>query len=160
MEQLINAGTRSAVMFIVFIFIAGAILIFNTIAFIIEGMIGEYTRDKLKRFLVISAIGLIILVLDHQNFKSFKNYSQQAELIAQKVIAEYYPDATNFSYFLNEGSFENNEVKYDIYYKKTVNNKEYFIVSIINRDNTRVKEVNKCNIPKKWIGEKNNGTIN
>ena len=118
MEQLINAGTRSTVMFIVFIFIAGAILIFNTIAFIIEGMIGEYTRDKLKRFLVISAIGLIILVLDHQNFKSFKNYSQQAELIAQKVIAEHYPDAINFDYFLNEGSFEDNGIDYGIDYEK------------------------------------------
>lgn len=148
MEQLINAGTRSTAMFIAFIFIAGAILIFNTIIFIIESMVGEYTRDKLKRFLIISNIGLIILGLSHQSFKSSKNYSQQAELIAQKVIAEYYPDATNFSYFLGEGSFENNEVKYGIDYKKTVSNKEYFIVSIINRDNTRGKEVNKCNIPK------------
>ena len=33
--------------------------------------------------------------------------------------------------------------------KKTVSNKEYFIVSIINKDNTRGKEVNRCNIPKK-----------
>lgn len=160
MEQLISAGTRSVVMFMVFISIAGAILIFSTIAFIIKCLVNEYTPMELKRFSIIFTIGLIMLIPSYQSFKSSKNYSQQTEAIAQKVIAKYYPDATNFSYFLDEGSFENNEVKYGIYYKKTVSNKEYFIVSIINRDNTRGKEVNKCNIPKKWIGEKNNGTIN
>lgn len=160
MEQLINAGTRSTVMFIVFIFIAGAILIFNTIAFIIKCLVNEYTPMELKRFSIIFTIGLIMLIPSCQSFKSSKNYSQQAEAIAQKVIAEHYPDATNFDYFLNEGSFKDNGIDYSIDYEKTISNKEYLIVSIINKDNTRGKEVNKCNIPKKWIGEENNGTTN
>lgn len=63
--------------------------------------------------------------------------------IVKPVISESYPDATDFSYSLDTGSFTDNGIKYKFKYKKTIGNEEKFIVSV-----KKQTEVKSLDIPK------------
>ena len=155
MEQLINAG-RPPCYATFILFILGGAFIFTTILIFIAA--NENIKEEAKTIIVLFAIGVILLVSGFCCKNIYGKNNDQAKSIVKNVIAKEYPDATDFYWNLDTGSFTENGVEYKIGYKKTVNDEEKLIVTV-NKGQSENKNAKTLDIPK-IKGEKNNGTVN
>ena len=73
----------------------------------------------------------------------FDKYNEQMVAIVKPTISESYPNATDFSYGLDTGSFTDNGIKYKFKYKKTVNNEEKLIVSVTKQTEVKSLDISK-----------------
>lgn len=58
-----------------------------------------------------------------------------------------YPNATDFSYCIDKGSFTENDIEYKIQYKKTVKNEEKLIITVKD-EQSKDKNTKMLDIPK------------
>lgn len=77
----------------------------------------------------------------------FDKYNEQMVAIVKPTISESYPNATDFSYGLDTGSFTDNGIKYKFKYKKTVNNEEKLIITVKD-EQSKDKNTKMLDIPK------------
>ena len=79
----------------------------------------------------------------------FGKYNDQMTAIVKPVISESYPNATDFSYCINKGSFTENDIEYKIQYKKTIKNEEKLTISVKKQSgDNKDKQIKTLNIPK------------
>ena len=127
MEQLIDAAKMpywaTAILFI----LGGAFI--ATILFIFVAEEG-HIREEAKIIIVLFIIGIILLVLGVYCKNIYSRNNDQAKSIAKSIIAKEYPNAADFYWSLDTGSFTENGIKHEIEYKKTVNNEEKLIVTV------------------------------
>lgn len=73
----------------------------------------------------------------------------QITAIIKPVISESYPNATDFFYCVDEGSFTENDIEYKIQYKKTIKNEDKLIISVKKQSgDNKDKQIKTLNIPK------------
>ena len=154
MEQLINAATPYNYAMLAFLFFGVGSICFGIIIFIVSAM----------------AAGKELLIITGLHFGNICNkYDDQITAIIKPVISESYPNATDFFYCVDEGSFTENDIEYKIQYKKTIKNEDKLIISVKkqsgdNKDK-QIKTLNvkimslKLIINKRLKGE-NDGTVN
>lgn len=141
MEQLINTATfYSYVLSIFLIFGVGSIWV-SIIIFIFSDM------TICKKSLIAFALGVLLLIPGLHFVKIYGKYNEQIIAIVKPVISENYPDATDFSYSIDEGSFTENDIEYKIQYKKTISNEEKLIVTVKD-ELSENKNVKALDIPK------------
>lgn len=141
MEQLINTATfYSYVLSIFLIFGVGSIWV-SIIIFIFSDM------TICKKSLIAFALGVLLLIPGLHFVKIYGKYNEQIIAIVKPVISENYPDATDFSYSIDEGSFTENDIEYKIQYKKTISNEEKLIVTV-NDEQSKDKNTKTLDIPK------------
>lgn len=136
MEQLISAATIPfCIMF--------ALLVFGF------GLIGAsiclflFLKVEDKNIHTIFILGVIMLIPGFYFKNIFDKYNEQMVAIVKPIISESYPNATDFFYSLDTGSFIDNGIKYKFKYKKTIDNEEKLIVSV-----KKQTEVKSLDIPK------------
>lgn len=79
----------------------------------------------------------------------YEKYDKPITAIVKPVICESYPDATDFYWGLDTGSFTDNGTEYKIKYKKTVKNEEKLIISVKKQSgDNKNKQIKTLNIPK------------
>ena len=141
MEQLINTATfYSYVMSIFLLFGVGSIWV-SIIIFIISDM------TICKKSLIAFILGVLLLIPGLHFVKIYGKYHEQIIDIVKPVISENYPDATDFSYSIDEGSFTEDDIEYKIQYKKTVNNEEKLIITVKD-ELSKNKNAKTLDIPK------------
>ena len=123
MEQLISAATIPfCIMFALLVFGFGLIGI-SICSFLFLSI-----EDKNIHTMFI--LGVIMLIPGFYFRNIFDKYNEQMVAIVKPTISESYPNATDFSYGLDTGSFTDNGIKYKFKYKKTVNNEEKLIITV------------------------------
>lgn len=127
MEQLINAATMPYWATIILFILGGAFIGAAIFIFVIEH---GNLKEEVKTIIALLVLGVILLASGVHYKNIYSKNNNQAKSIAKTVIAEEYPDATEFFWNLNIGSFIDNSVEYKIKYQKTVNNKEKLIVTV------------------------------
>ena len=143
MEQLINAATPYYYVMLVFCFFGIGIIGTSVFIFIISGAVA------CKEALIMLILGVLLFIPGFHFDNVCEKYNDQITAIVKPVICENYPDATDFSYFLDTGSFTDNEIEYKIKYKKTVKNEEKLIISVEKQsDNSSDKQIKTLDIPK------------
>lgn len=124
----------------------------SVLIFIISGAVA------CKEALIILILGVLPFIPGFHFGNICEKYNDQITAIVKPVICESYPNATDFSYFLDTGSFTDNETDYKIKYKKTVKNEEKLIISVKKQsDNNDDKQIKTLDIPKE---SKNNESAN
>lgn len=147
MEQLISTATIPfCIMF--------ALLVFGF------GLIGAsicsflFLKVENKNIHTIFILGVIMLIPGFYFKNIFDKYNEQMMAIVKPVISESYPDATDFSYSLDTGSFTDNGIKYKFKYKKTIGNEEKLIITVndfiapSNDEQSKNKNVKTLDVPK------------
>lgn len=143
MEQLINAATPYCYAMLGFWTFGIAIICASIALFIISDMI----TGKESPIMFILGVLLFIPGLHFGNI--YDKYDDQMTAIIKPVISESYPNATDFSYCLDKGSFTENDIEYKIQYKKTIKNEEKLIISVKKQsDDNKDKQIKTLNIPK------------
>lgn len=141
MEQLINTATPYYYAMLGFCIFGIAIICASIALFIISDM----TTGKESLIMFILGVLLFIPGLHFGNI--FDKYNEQMTAIVKPIISENYPDATDFSYSIDEGSFTENNIEYKIQYKKTVNNEEKLIITVKD-EQSKDKNTKMLDIPK------------
>jgi hypothetical protein len=143
MEQLINAATPYYYIMIAFWAFGIGIICIGVIIFILS----EMTAGKEAFFILI--LGVLFFIPGVHFGNIFGKYNDQMTAIVKPVISESYPNATDFSYCIDKGSFTENDIEYKIQYKKTVKNEEKLIISVKKQsDDNKDKQIKTLNIPK------------
>lgn len=112
MEQLISAATPYYYIMIAFLAFGIGIICIGVIIFILS----EMTAGKEAFFILI--LGVLFFILGVHFGNIFGKYNDQMTAIVKPAISESYPNATDFSYSIDEGSFTENNIEYKIQYKK------------------------------------------
>jgi hypothetical protein len=141
MEQLVNAVTPYYYAMAAFLFFGFGIIGFSIIIFIISNMTTK------KELLIMLNLGGILIIPGLYFSNICDKYNEQTIAIVKPVISENYPDATDFSYSIDEGSFTENNIEYKIQYKKTVNNEEKLIITVKD-EQSKDKNTKMLDIPK------------
>lgn len=145
MEQLISAATMPYWVTMILFFLGGAFIGVAILIFIIEN---ENLKEKVKTIIVLLVIGTIFLALAYYcNKNIYSKYNNQAKSIVKDVIAKEYPDATEFYWNLDIGSFTDNGTEYKIKYQKTVSDEEKLIVTVKD-EQSKDKNTKMLDIPK------------
>lgn len=155
MEQLINAAKMPFCASLI-LFILGGAFIFTII--LIFTAANENIKEEAKTIIVLFVIGVILLVSGFCCKNIYSKNNDQAKSIVKAVIAEEYPDASDFCWLFNTGFFTENGVEYKIEYKKTISNEEKLIVTV-KKGQSENNNAKTLDIPK-IKGDKNNGTVN
>lgn len=143
MEQLINAATPYNYAMLAFLFFGVGIICFGIIIFIVSAMAAG------KELLIMLNLGGILIITGLHFGNICNKYDDQITAIVKPVISESYPNATDFSYCIDKGSFTENDIEYKIQYKKTVKNEEKLIISVKKQsDDNKDKQAKTLNIPK------------
>ena len=143
MEQLINAATMPYWATMVLYLLGGAFIGVAILIFIAEhGNI----KEEVKVIIALLVIGAILLVLGVHCKNIYSGYNNQAKSIVKDVIANEYPDATEFRFELDTGYFTNNGTEYKIEYQKTVSNEEKLIITVKD-EQSKDKNVKMLDIP-------------
>lgn len=144
MEQLINAATIPYWATMVLYWLGGAFIGVAILIFIAEhGNI----KEEVKVIIALLVIGAILLALGVYCKNIYSKSNDQTKSIAKNVIAKEYPDATEFCWNLDIGSFTNNGTEYKIKYQKTVSNEEKLIVTVKN-EQSKNKNAKMLDVPK------------
>ena len=141
MEQLINTATFYLYVLSIFLISGGGSIWFSILIFIFSDM------TICKKSLIAFILGVLLLIPGLHFVKIYGKYNEQIIAIVKPVISENYPDATDFSYSIDTGSFTENDIEYKIQYKKTISNEEKLIVTI-NDELSKNKNVKTLDIPK------------
>lgn len=145
MEQLISAATMPYWVTMILFFLGGAFIGVAILIFIIEN---ENLKEEVKTIIVLLVIGTIFLALAYYcNKNIYSKYNNQAKFIVKDVIAKEYPDATEFYWNLDIGSFTDNGTEYKIKYQKTVSDEEKLIVTVKD-EQSKDKNTKMLDIPK------------
>lgn len=143
MEQLINAAMPYHYIMVAFCAFGVGIICIGVIIFILSGTVA------CKEAFIILILGVLPFIPGFHFGNVCEKYNDQITAIVKPIICENYPDATDFSYFLDTGSFTDNEIEYKIKYKKTVKNEEKLIISVKKQsDNNSDKQIKTLDIPK------------
>ena len=143
MEQLINAATPYYYIMIAFWAFGIGIICIGVIIFILS----EMTAGKEAFFILI--LGVLFFIPGVHFCNICGKYNDKMVAIIKPVISESYPNATDFSYWVDEGSFTENDIEYKIQYKKTVQNEEKLIISVKKQSgDNKDKQTKTLNIPK------------
>ena len=143
MEQLINAATPSYYAMLSFCFFGIGIICTSVFMLIILGAVA------CKEELIILILGVLLFIPGVHFGNIYEKYDKPITAIVKPVICESYPDATDFYWGLDTGSFTDNGTEYKIKYKKTVKNEEKLIISVKKQsDNNSDKQVTTLDIPK------------
>lgn len=144
MEQLINAATPYYYIMIAFWAFGIGIICIGVIIFILS----EMTAGKEAFFILI--LGVLFFIPGVHFGNIFGKYNDQIIAIVKPAISESYPNATDFSYCINKGSFTENDIEYKIQYQKTIKNEEKLIVTVKDElFKVKDKSVKTLDIPKK-----------
>lgn len=142
MEQLINAATPSYYAMLSFCFLGIGIICTSVIIFILSGF-------ACKEELIILILGVLLFIPGFHFGNVYEKYDKPITAIVKPVICESYPDATDFYWGLDTGSFTDNGTEYKIKYKKTVKNEEKLIISVKKQSgDNKNKQIKTLNIPK------------
>lgn len=141
MEQLINAATPYNYAMLAFLFFGVGSICFGIIIFIVSAMAAG------KELLIMLNLGGILIITGLHFGNICNKYDDQITAIIKPVISESYPNATDFSYSIDEGSFTENNIEYKIQYKKTVNNEEKLIITVKD-EQSKDKNTKMLDIPK------------
>lgn len=141
MEQLINAATPYYYIMVAFWAFGIGIICIGVIIFILS----EMTADKEAFFILI--LGVLFFIPGVHFGNIFGKYNDQMTAIVKPVISESYPNATDFSYCIDKGSFTENDIEYKIQYKKTVKNEEKLIITVKD-EQSKDKNTKMLDIPK------------
>lgn len=144
MEQLINAATPYYYIMVAFWAFGIGIICIGVIIFILS----EMTADKEAFFILI--LGVLFFIPGVHFGNIFGKYNDQITAIIKPVISESYPNATDFSYCIDKGSFTENDIEYKIQYKKTVSNEEKLIITVKD-EQSKDKNVKTLDIPKEKL---------
>lgn len=143
MEQLINTATPYYYAMVAFCVLALGIISVAIIIFICSG-----ATASIESF-VILILGILFFIPEEHFGNIFDKYNEPITAIVKPVICESYPDATDFCWGLDTGSFTDNGTEYKIKYKKTVKNEEKLIISAKKQsDDNKDKQIKTLNIPK------------
>lgn len=141
MEQLINTATPYYYAELVFFIIGLGIV--GVAIFIFLG------ATAIKEAFIILILGALFFIPTFHFSNICNKYNERITAIVKPVISESFPNATDFSYFLDVGSFTTNDIEYKIRYKKTVKNEEKLIISVKKQsDDNKDKQTKTLNIPK------------
>lgn len=124
MEQLINTATPYYYAMLGFCIFGIAIICTSIVIFIILAMTTG------KELLIMLNLGGILIITGLHFGNICNKYDDQITAIIKPVISESYPNATDFFYCVDEGSFTENDIEYKIQYKKTVKNEEKLIITV------------------------------
>lgn len=108
-------------------------------------ILSEMTADKEAFFILI--LGVLFFIPGVHFGNIFGKYNDQMTAIVKPVISESYPNATDFSYCIDKGSFTENDIEYKIQYKKTVKNEEKLIITVKD-EQSKDKNTKMLDIPK------------
>lgn len=143
MEQLISAATPYYYIMIAFWAFGIGIICIGVIIFILS----EMTAGKEAFFILI--LGVLFFIPGVHFGNIFGKYNDQMTAIVKPAISESYPNATDFSYCINKGSFTENDIEYKIQYKKTIKNEEKLTISVKKQSgDNKDKQTKTLNIPK------------
>lgn len=143
MEQLISAATPYYYAMVAFCVLALGIISVAIIIFICSG-----ATASIESF-VILILGILFFIPEVHFGNIFDKYNDQMTAIVKPIISENYPDATDFYWGLDTGSFTDNGTEYKIKYKKTVKNEEKLIISVKKQSgDNKNKQIKTLNIPK------------
>lgn len=144
MEQLINAAMPYHYIMVAFCTFGVGIICIGIIIFILSGTVA------CKEAFIILILGVLPFIPGFHFGNVCEKYNDQITAIVKPVICKNYPNATDFSYFLDTGSFTDNDTEYKIKYKKTVKNEEKLIISTRKRsdNNNDDKQIKTLDIPK------------
>ena len=144
MEQLINAATMPFYATPILFILGGAFICVAILIFVVEhGNI----KEEVKTIIALLVIGVILLASGVHCKNIYSKNNDQAKAIAKTIIAEEYPNATEFFWNLDTGSFTENGVEYKIEYKKTINDEEKLIVTA-NGGQSKDNNAKTLDIPK------------
>lgn len=147
MEHLINAATMPYWATVVLYFLGGAFIGVAILIFVVEhGNI----KEEIKVIIALLVIGAILLVLGVHCKNIYSKYNNPTKSIVKDVLAKEYPDATEFYWNLNIGSFTNNGTEYRIKYQKTVSNEEKLIVTVKD-EQSKNKNTKMLDVPKEKL---------
>lgn len=143
MEQLINAATPYYYIMIAFWAFGIGIICIGVIIFILSAMAAG------KELLIMLNLGGILIITGLHFGNICNKYDDQITAIIKPVISESYPNATDFFYCVDEGSFTENDIEYKIQYKKTIKNEDKLIISVKKQSgDNKDKQIKTLNIPK------------
>lgn len=143
MEQLINTATPYYYAMLGFCIFGIAIICTSIVIFIILAMTTG------KESLIMSILGVLFFIPGVHFGNIFGKYNDQMTAIVKPAISESYPNATDFSYCINKGSFTENDIEYKIQYKKTIKNEEKLTISVKKQSgDNKDKQIKTLNIPK------------
>lgn len=147
MEQLINAATIPYWATIILSFLGGAFIGVAILIFVVEhGNI----KEEVKVIIALLVIGAILLASGVHCKNICSRYNNQAKSIVKDVIAKEYPDATEFYWNLNIGSFTDNGTEYKIKYQKTISDEEKLIITVKD-EQSKNKNAKTLDIPKEKL---------
>lgn len=147
MEQLINAATMPYYATMILFILGGSFIGVAIFIFVVEhGNI----KEEVKAIIALLVLGVILLASGVHCKNIYGKNHDQAKSIVKTVIAEEYPDATEFFWNLDIGSFVDNGTEYKIKYQKTVNNKEKLIVTV-KKGQSENKNAKTLDIPKEKL---------
>ena len=142
MEQLINAATPYYYIMLTFCSFGIGLICTSVIIFIFSGF-------TCKEEFIILILGVLLFIPGFHFGNVYEKYDKPITAIVKPVICESYPDATDFYWGLDTGSFTDNGTEYKIKYKKTVKNEEKLIISVKKQsDNNSDKQIKTLDIPK------------
>lgn len=147
MKQLINAAKMPFYAALILFILGGAFIGAAIFIFVVEH---ENIKEEVKAIIALLVLGVILLTLGVHCKNIYSKNNDQAKSIAKNVIAEEYPNATEFYWNLDAGSFTDNETEYKIKYQKTVNNKEKLIVTV-EKGQSENKNAKTLDIPKEKL---------
>lgn len=145
MEQLINTATMPYYAMAILFILGGAFLFTTLLIFaIVEG---NPIKEEAKLIIALLIIGVILLASGFHCKNIYSKNINQVKSIAKNVIAKEYPDATDFNWMLETGSFTNNGTEYKIEYQKTISNEEKLVVTT-KKEQSENKNTKTFDIPK------------
>lgn len=127
MEQLINAATMPYYATIILFILGGAFIGVAILIFVVEN---GNIKEEVKTIIALLVIGTILLASGVYCKNIYSKYHNSIESTVKDVIAKKYPDATDFYWNFDTGSFTENGIEYKVEYQKTVSNEEKLIVTI------------------------------
>lgn len=143
MEQLISAATSYYYATLAFWLFAIGSICFGIIIFVLSGATAG------KELIIMFILGALLIILGLHFCNICGKYNDKMMAIIKPVISESYPNATDLSYWVDEGSFTENDIEYKIQYKKTVQNEEKLIISVKKQSgDNKDKQTKTLNIPK------------
>ncbi len=144
MKQLINAAKMPFYAALI-LFILGGAFIF-TIILIFTAANGN-VKEEAKTIIVLFIIGVPLLALGFCCKNIYSKNNNQVKSIIKGIVAKEYPDATDFFWNFDIGSFAENGVEYEIEYKKTISDEEKLIVTVKGGQSKNM-DVKTLDIPK------------
>ncbi len=141
MEQLINTATPYYYAELVFFIIGLGIV--GVAIFIFLG------ATAIKEAFIILILGALFFIPTFHFSNICNKYNERITAIVKPVISESFPNATDFSYFLDVGSFTENDIEYKVKYQKNIRDEEKLIISIKKQSyDNKDKQIKTLYIPK------------